>query len=213
MNINLKLLLVVILPLLLSSCKHCYTRIEYADELKWEKSNCPKKNQERFINLDSFDFIKQPIPPIVIGNNQIFEFNSIRIYIEQKDTLLNLLLSEGLIRGEYFFNRKENSYLFWSDLRKTNEPNWYGYHIKIVVVNEKRINSNNIRKKSKQYWEQRRIFNLRVYLPTKQYFVNPDIFRLEVEHKKLTLENSRISNLKFIKNAKIISFQHYGVEI
>jgi len=190
MNKIMKLFLGVVFLILFYSCKNCFSRIEYENELKWEKTYCSKQNRGIQLILDSTEFIKQTISPIVIGDDYVYEFDSVRVYVEQKDTLLNHLLSEGIIRGEYFFEedkRFETVHFFQSHLLKKNKYNWFGYHITLVGINPKNIISDKIPKKSRQYFKQKRVFNLRVYLPTKTYYANPNLFRLEIEHDYLTL--------------------------
>jgi len=133
--------------------------------------------------------------------------------VEQKDILLNHLLSEGIIRGEYFFRLQLNYFYGFIDVdldySKSIKNNWFGYHIRLNKIKELKINSDKIPKKSKHYWEQIKVFQIIGNLPHRLYLVGrEDYIRIEIGHNELTLHDKCVPIKEFIENSKLIRFKY-----
>lgn len=212
----MKLFLGVVFLILFYSCKNCFSRIEYENEIKWEKTYCSKKKYAVPVNDDSAIYIRESIDPILVKDQYVYQFDSVRVYVNENDTLLNKLLSLGFIRGENFFRkrRKEKGIPdLWPDLVKRNKNGWFGYHISLAGIYEINIDFSEIPYKHRKFWKQVRYFKIRVYLPTQIYYATPDLFRLELEHDVLSLKDVHLPIQKFLKNSKVIEFEYWGCEI
>ncbi len=143
----------IILTLGLYSCTSYITIVKENNQVIYKKNYRfleLEPDYQDVIIFDSCQYKNKEILPFVINNLNCYEFDSVRVYVNQTDTILNRLMKNGLIKGQYFLkNHEYNKCLntkLWPKPYKSLKHDWYGYHITLrgfyglEVINEiKRI--------------------------------------------------------------------------
>ncbi len=211
---NKTFVFILIILVSLIACNRHWVRIEGNEKIVWEKMKIDLNNPINKIDTSAFCNKKMSLSRIIHEDGySIYEYDSIRIYILEKDTLLKTLTSNGFIQGQFFFsNHKANTKNShsWKNPIKVVKNKWAGYHLYISNIRElKNINPPREVEKKRNLSKVYR-FNYRY---SGQPYINPSVFRIEIENIKYKLIQQNIDFEQFIYGAKTVSFYQSGVEI
>lgn len=141
-----------------------------------------------------------------------YEQDSIRIYVDSSDLLLNRLVSEGFIQGCFLlspFNPCGKIQAVYINPTKALLHGWRGYHFYLGSLAEVpiRMPSSNQRHIS-LYKDYRLSFSY-----AGQPFINPVVIRLRIMNGQYVFNRKNLSLDMFLSGAKTVLFYQSGVEI
>lgn len=175
-------------------------------------SHIGKSGSEHF----SEDCFFKPVKITKTGNFHDFnfyEFDTIRIYVRQIDTLLNTLIQKGFIQGQYFFSPEEANNCYptqWNNPIKSDHNNWVGYNFYVGGLAE--IKTLDIPKKSRNKIDLYKVFMISFWYEGQPY-INPEVFMFELTNKEYKYNHNEIPFDTFIDKANTTKFYHKGFEI
>ena len=110
-----KFISTILLSALLVSCNRYWTAIEVDGRFIWKKEKLEFKSSNK--EEEKCQYQKNCVlKAFNTVEFNVYEFDSIRIYIRHGDTILNELIMKGYIQGQYFFTNHESN--------KCNFINW-----------------------------------------------------------------------------------------
>lgn len=205
--------LLFVLTLTVGCSKH-WVRFEISDRIVWKKiySKVDKNDTEPI--TDDCSLTAGRITKTGTSNDfNFYEFDTVRIYVEQIDSNLNKLIQKGFIQGQYFFSPKTINRCqprHWPNPTKSNHNNWFGYNFYLTGLRE--IRTTKFPKTIKNKIDLYKVFQISFH-DIGQPFINPDIFRFELTNQEYKCNQTTISFDTFLDKAKTIQFYQNGIEI
>ncbi len=195
-------------------CGRHWVRIEYSNQTVWKKKYTKKDRNgvDAFPDNCIFKIGKISTTGNLNGYN-FYEFDTIRIYIQQTDTILNTLIQKGFIQGQYFFSPKiVNSCQprQWTNPTKSDHNNWFGYNFYLTGLRE--IKTTKFPKTIKNKIDLYKVFKIS-FRYIGQPFVNPEVYKFELTNKEYKCNQDTISFDIFLDKAKTTNFYMNGFEI
>jgi hypothetical protein len=210
-----KLLTYILLVSILSvGCSRRWSRHETIEGFVWKREyfKTHKSNVE-FIdvkcNLKKSEITNKGI----VADYLFFEFDSVRLYIKQSDTLFMQLIQAGLIQGHYFFSPDKVTMCQpnkWENPTKSVHHNWLGYNFYLERINE--IKTIKYPRKIKNELDLYKVYKF-AFTYIGQPYINPDVFKIEIKNKEYKCNQDSILFMDFIEKAEIVRFYMSGVEI
>ncbi|MCT4665417.1 MAG: hypothetical protein N4A45_09320 [Flavobacteriales bacterium] len=197
-----------------SSCNRYWTCVEDNGKYVWKKEKNEKSISTREIESDKCKFLKKNTMNVFkLDKFNVYNYDSIRIYIQEQDSLLNRLTIEGFIQGQYFFPNYRSyscNSIKWVKPTKTNHNDWTGYHI--FIGNIKEIENIKTPRKVRRNWKLFRGWKFN-YECLGQEYINPSVFSIEIVNTAYKMEQKDIKLKEFLQGAQTNSFYQSGVEI
>lgn len=204
----------MIIYTLLTACNRHWTRMEIDERFVWKKEKIDDTKSNYKTVSEECKYEKNSALNVYTTEDfKVYEYDSIRVYIRKADTLLNELILKGYIQGEYFFTDYESNkcnFINWTNPIKVTENDWTGYHI--YLSNLREIEYDKIPRKIRNKWPLTKAFRLS-FRYSGQPFINPSIFRIEIENSNYKLGQQNLDTDKLLDGGKTVWFYQSGVEI
>jgi len=144
---------------------------------------------------------------------KIYEFDSVRIYIQKSDALLNKFIEQGFIQGNNFFKSKApnncNIITGNNPIKKENNG-FFGYHIYLTYLREYKAIKFPKRTMKKMTLFKNFKFNYEYF---GQPYLSSENFHIELINKNYKFNQDTIPIDMFLENAELISFGYSGVNL
>jgi hypothetical protein len=195
-------------------CGRHWVRTESSYQIIWKKINKKQDSNSLETLSDNCSLIAGTTTKTGKFNDyNYYEFDTIRIYVQQTDELLNKMIQKGFIQGQYFFSPKTTNSCQprqWTNPTKSDHNNWYGYNFYVAGLREIKTTKfpKPIRKKIDLY----KVFRIS-FSYIGQPYINPEVFRFELTNKEYKCNQDTISFDIFIDRAKTTNFYQNGFEI
>ena len=196
------------------ACGRYWVRNENSDQIVWKKIYTKQDSNSLETLSNNCSLIAGETTKTGKFNDyNYYEFDTIRIYVQQTDELLNKMIQKGFIQGQYFFSPTTTNScqpLQWTNPTKSDHNNWFGYNFYLGGLREIKTTKfpKPIRKKIDLY----KVFRIS-FSYIGQPYINPEFFRFELTNKEYKCNQDTISFDIFIDKAKTTNFYHHGFEI
>jgi len=204
----------ILISTLLTACSRHWTRMEVDERFVWKKEKLEHTKSDNETTTEQCEYEKtSAINAFKTEDFKVYEYDSIRVYIRQGDTLLNELILKGYIQGQYFFTDYESNkcnFINWTNPVKVSENGWTGYHV--YISNLREIEYEKIPRKIRDKWPLTKAFRFSFHY-SGQPFINPSVFRIEIENSNYKLGEQNLDIEKLLDGGKTIMFYQSGVEI
>ena len=195
-------------------CNRHWVRTESSDQIVWNKISL-KKDTNSFDKLsDNCSLVSRTYSQKgKLDNYYFYEFDTIRIYVQQTDDLLNKMVEKGFIQGQFFFtpiipNNCQPRH--WSNPLKSDHNNWFGYNLFLTGLRE--IKTTKFPKTIKRKIDSYKVFKVS-FSYIGQPFINPEVFRFELTNPKYKSNQDSVSFDTFLEKALTTNFYQDGFEI
>ncbi len=207
-----KFISTILLSALLVSCNRYWTAIEVDGRFIWKKEKLEFKTSNK--EAEKCQYQKNSVlKAFNTVEFNVYEFDSIRIYVSHRDTILNELIMKGYIQGQYFFTNHESNkcnFINWTNPIKFTENGWTGYHIYLSNLREIKFERIPRKIQNKRPLSKAFRFSFRY---SGQPFINPSVFKVEIENPNYKLGQQNINIDKFLDGGKTVMFYQSEVEI
>jgi hypothetical protein len=195
-------------------CSRYWIRTETLDQIVWKKVSSKIDSNGIEPLTEDCNLKTGKITKTGNFNDYIFyEFDTVRLYVQQTDTNLNKLIQKGFIQGQYFFSPKTTNRCQprqWTNPTKSDHNYWFGYNFYLTGLRE--IKTTTFPKTIKNKIDLYKVFQIS-FRYIGQPFINPTVFRFELTNKEYKCNQDTISFDTFMDKAETIKFYQSGFEI
>jgi hypothetical protein len=208
------IILIILVWTTLISCNRHWVNFEQDNKIIWKKVKTEQSDSGYIVTYSECKYThKYSNRKFEFNKYNVYESDSIRLYLRQEDSVLNLLILKEFIQCQYFFTDYESNkcnIIQWENPKKVTENGWTGYHI--YITNLRELENTNMPNKFKKISNLTKEYRLS-FSYTGQPFINPSVFRITISNANYNMGEKGINLNEFLNNGETIRFYQSGVEI